>query len=422
MFARRSKQLVDRPGHSVHEPCLRRQRGLVLHYKRGGWFNLGARADWEQLRPLGAGGQSDVFLVRRPDRSRERAHSLEVLNQTPAPLTATAEVRTQVNGAIAQAIWSYARPDLDSDLAALKAFKLREAGPDGEEQALNRLRQEIAVLQQNRHGLPKLLDFNEGERWIVTEYFRQGTLEAHPERYKGRIGPALKSFQSLLRTVSGLHTDEIVHRDIKPANVFVENDGQLVLGDFGIVYLPNQPKRLTRTNESVGPHDYMPPWADRGGKLGKVEPNFDVYMLGKLLWCMVTGRLVLQREWFKEPENDVTLMFREDPHAHIINVILEHCVVERPEQCLSSASDLLTMVNTYVELIERGGQDLHKGVPRPCRICGHGYYEPNLGGRRVSLLRLWNSGGATDISTVPVEAWSCSSCGHIQFFRSAERV
>ncbi len=35
---------------------------------------------------------------------------------------------------------------------------------------------------------------------------------------------------------------------------------------------------------------YMPPWADIGGRLEKIDSNFDVYMLGKLLWCM--GRVV----------------------------------------------------------------------------------------------------------------------------------
>ena len=53
--------------------------------------------------------------------------------------------------------------------------------------------------------------------------------------------------------------------------------GVTVHYSVGIVFLPDQPKRLTRTNESVGPHDYMPPWADVGGRLGDVHPNFDVY-------------------------------------------------------------------------------------------------------------------------------------------------
>lgn len=92
--------------------------------------------------------------------------------------------------------------------------------------------------------------------------------------------------------------------------------------------MPDQPARLIRTDESVGPHDYMPPWGDVGAGLEKVHSNFDVYMLGKLLWCMVSGRLLLRREWFKEPQNDISSMFKDDPHAHVVNTILEKCVVE----------------------------------------------------------------------------------------------
>ena len=45
----------------------------------------------------------------------------------------------------------------------MKEFKIR----DDEEQSLNRLHQEIEVLQQNRPGLPKLLGFDikETGRW-----------------------------------------------------------------------------------------------------------------------------------------------------------------------------------------------------------------------------------------------------------------
>lgn len=34
-----------------------------------------------------------------------------------------------------------------------------------------------------------------------------------------------------------------------------------------IALLPNLPERLTFTNESVGPRDYMPPWAETEERL-----------------------------------------------------------------------------------------------------------------------------------------------------------
>ena len=75
---------------------------------------------------------------------------------------------------------------------------------------------------------------------------------------------------------------------------------------------------------------------------GDSGSNFDVYMLGKLLWCMVSGRPVLRREWFRRPENDISVMFRNDPHAYMINTILEKCVVEQQKDCANpSASSSL---------------------------------------------------------------------------------
>jgi serine/threonine protein kinase len=367
---------------------------------------------WEKIKPLGGGGQSDVFLVRSPERVSERAACLQ-------------KIRTAVHGDqhadLADATWLYSRPDSLSELGAMKVFKIRD--DSSEQQALDRLKQEFEILKQSRPGLPKLLDSNESERWIVTELFANGTLEDNILRYKGKPALALKAFLSLVNTVAQLHDEGIVRRDIKPANVFVEQDDELVLGDFGIVFVPDQPARLTRTNESVGPHDYMPPWADTGGRLEKVNCNFDVYMLGKLLWCMVSGRLVLRREWFRQPQNDISLIFRDDPHAYMINTILEKCVVERQQDCVG-IHDLRAMVIAFVGLIEQGGQLLQDEVPRPCHVCGAGTYQPELfrQSNPAFNLRLWNlSGGANDINSETVRLFVCSSCGHIEFFKTSPR-
>jgi serine/threonine protein kinase len=298
---------------------------------------------------------------------------------------------------------------LPSELGALKVFKLR----DDQQQSLQRLEQEVRILEQNLPGLPKLLDFNIKERWMVTEYFPKKTLEHNYSKYQGKPALALKAFLTLVKTVAALHEKGIVHRDIKPANVFVREDDELVLGDFGIVFVPDQSVRLTRTNESVGPHDYMPPWAEVNGRLVDVHPNFDIYMLGKLLWCMVSGRLRLQRERFSRPENDVTVMFKNDPAAHMINDVLEQCVVEEPGQCRVSAGDLAIIVSTYVHMLERGGQIWRDGIPKPCRICGQGTYQPNT--VPDAAIRLWT--GSSETVSFGIRLFLCDACGHVEFFR-----
>ncbi len=380
------------------------------------------KSDWERVSPtkLGEGGQSEVYLVRTPERTKQRSRSLETMNSYVSPKTQTSEVRSKQNQEYVEAIHDYTRADLPTELGAMKEFKLRE----DEEQSLRRLVQEIDVLQQNRPGLPKLLGSNVNERWIVTEYFTNGNLEDHLLEYKGNPALALKAFRSVVNTVSLLHKEGIVHRDIKPANIFIGKDHELLLGDFGLVFVPDKAPRITAYGgETVGASDFIPPWGDMGRRLEKVKPSFDVYMLGKVLWCLAAGRPVLKREYFEEPDNDVTKLFPSDPHAYMINVILKRSVVEREQKCLSSADDLLLIVDTNLEIIKQSGQLLHQGIPRICHVCGVGRYARQTFAKDTPTynMRLWNSGGATDISLIGVEVFECGTCHHIQFFRTSPR-
>jgi len=238
------------------------------------------------------------------------------------------------------------------ELGALKVFKKRGDDAKAEREVLNCLKAEIRALKQNIPGMLRLLASSEEGGWIITEYQPNGTLEDNPSLFKGKASLALRAFRPLVQAVAALHTQGILHRDIKPANVFVGSETNLILGDLGIVYRPDQQERVTQTNERVGPYDYMPIWADLGERLEKVKPNFDVYMLGKLLWCMVAGRLKLPREFYRREGFNLTEAFPDDPHMDFINSILDSCVVEKAENCLPNAKELLLMVDGYCQMTD----------------------------------------------------------------------
>jgi hypothetical protein len=77
--------------------------------------------DWEVVEPLGSGGQSEVYKVRTPARSMEREKCLR-------------KIRTALDGddrpSLAEAVWTYARPDAVGELGALKHFKIPAEGSD----------------------------------------------------------------------------------------------------------------------------------------------------------------------------------------------------------------------------------------------------------------------------------------------------
>src|SRR3989304_636531 len=109
---------------------------------------MARRTDWQIVKPLGTGGQSEVFLVRTLARATERARCLE-------------EIRLALDGdksaELAEAIWSYGRPELPPDLGALKVFHIPDREPERAE-AFGRVRNEVTVLAQDKPGLARLLD------------------------------------------------------------------------------------------------------------------------------------------------------------------------------------------------------------------------------------------------------------------------
>jgi len=367
--------------------------------------------DWEAIEPpLGEGGQSVVYRARTPSRVAEREQSFKLLSQLAGGGLrdlATAEH-------FARASWDLARPDSPSELGALKIFKIRQGGAPAEE----RLKREIAVLREGRPRLPKLLDANESEQWLVTEYFPRGTIGKSPFKYMGQPILALRAFRTLVETVAtSLHKDKIVHRDIKPDNIFYGNDGSLIPGDFGIVYMPDQAQRVTVTDERVGPWEYMPQWADSGVRYEAVEPNFDVYMLGKLLWCMVAGRLRLPREYHRRAPFDLTVMFPNNKQMNLINAILDKCLVDSPEHCLPSAGELLKIVEESLVVVDQGVPLLDGSgkLILPCRVCGKGFYLPEMSsGNRVRLQTSDEYG--RQVGLIDLQIFRCNVCTHREFF------
>lgn len=371
--------------------------------KFGGWQ--------PSVPPLGKGGQGTVYLATRPERVQQRNDlAQQAIAANPWELRLNSEERPERVKKLAPALYEYARPNDASEVGALKVFDIPDDDPQEAQQAFARLRNEIAVLRHHRPGLIKLLDANEAERWMVTEYMPHRTLAEHHDRFRGNALGALKAFRSLVQTVADLHDNKTIHRDIKPANIFLTVDGDLVLGDFGLVFLPDQRVRPTTTTERVGPRDYMPPWCDLGIRVDDVRENADVYMLGKLLWCMVSGRLKLPREYHKRASHDLTVMFKHDPSMNVINDIIGQCVVEEEHDCLQSGRKLLEVVDESLPILEHGAPLLNrKGeLTLPCRMCGRGFYHEH-GTIQVPVSELRGN-------PILMRLFVCNVCTHYEFF------
>lgn len=88
------------------------------------------------------------------------------------------------------------------------------------------------------------------------------------------------------------HPLEIVHRDVSPQNVFVSNDGQVKVLDFGIAKANSQEGR-TATGIVKGKVGYIAPEQARAEN---VDRRADIWSAGVVLWEALTGARLFKAE------------------------------------------------------------------------------------------------------------------------------
>ena len=151
-------------------------------------------------------------------------------------------------------------PSLVQDPAAVQQFK-QEA--------------ELQARMEHRHLLP-IYDSGEqdGNYYRVLRYIETGTLR---DRLSGFYEP--RAAQGLIHYIAEgldyIHRQGLIHGNLKPATIFLDEQRQPLLTDFGFAH-----------RAGAAPNVYMSPEQLQGGA---VDRRTDIYTLGVLLYEMLTG-------------------------------------------------------------------------------------------------------------------------------------
>lgn len=309
---------------------------------------------WSKIKKIGSGGQGDVYLVNKLGDVPSQNEIEKLLNSGVCNLATNVYTTGQKQQAIEdliaaiRGIQCQQQPD---ELYALKTLRTPDKSRDAE-LASSRIRNEMKAIGEVSELHPAILsivDQDVEDMWFVTPYYSRGTLADRQSWFKGKAADALDSILPIVEAVAEIHKKGLVHRDIKPENVFFSADSRSVLGDFGLVFFSDREHtRFSATLENVGSWHWMPMWA-QGRRIETISPAFDVFCLGKILWWMVSGQPIERlTAWYCDDEQyediSLTKLFPGDRDVSVLMDVLSKCVVEREDECLKNATELLKVI------------------------------------------------------------------------------
>ena len=122
---------------------------------------------------------------------------------------------------------------------------------------------------------------------IVMEFIRGRTLREYLDE-RGRLEPIEVQHigAEVAAALACAHRGGIIHRDIKPANILLSDDGRVLVTDFGIAKVLDEPD-LTRTDQLIGTVKYLAPEQVDGRP---IDARTDIYALGAVLHEALTGQ------------------------------------------------------------------------------------------------------------------------------------
>ncbi len=177
-------------------------------------------------------------------------------------------------------------------LNRIVALKMILSGEFAGSEAVKRFHSEAEAAANLDH--PGIVPIYEIGEHAGQHYFSMGFIDGPSLQGKLNAGPmpakdAARLCRKIAEAVAYAHSKNVIHRDLKPANVLIDVNGEPKVTDFGLAKKVEGDSGLTRTGAVMGTPSYMPP-EQALGQTDNIGPAADVYSLGAILYCMLTGR------------------------------------------------------------------------------------------------------------------------------------
>jgi len=171
------------------------------------------------------------------------------------------------------------------------------------------------------------------------------------------------------QAVAFAHSRGVVHRDLKPANILVGGFGEVMILDWGLAKIMNEPEsvhgdipekdhvslELTRAGKRAGTPLYMSP-EQAAGENDRIDSRSDVYSMGSILYEVLTHENLV---WGQDKEEVLEKILHQAPLSprkrtpnrripRILDSICMRAIQKNPDDRYSSLLDMVEDLRAYL--------------------------------------------------------------------------
>ncbi len=271
-------------------------------------------------------------------------------------------------------------------LNRIVALKMIKSGQLANEQEIRRFQTEAELAAGLDH--PNIVPVFEVGEIDGRHFFSMGYVEGESLEQRLLAGPMpLRDAARLLMVVAEAihyaHEKGVIHRDLKPGNIMLSNrpvrSGPESRGvaspeaacpredsssdletlvprvtDFGLAKQLADDSDLTVAGQVLGTPGYMPP-EQADGRVGDIGPYSDVYSLGAILYCLITGRPPFQAAGMMKTLRQVVECEPASPRQlnwaidQDLETICLKCLEKEPKRRYRSARALADELRRYLD-------------------------------------------------------------------------
>jgi len=235
----------------------------------------------------------------------------------------------------------------DTKLKRLVALKLLPPAvatdPTTKERFIHEAQSASALQHNNICAIHEIDETEDGQMYIVMDYYEGETLKLKIEKGKLKIDESMDIAIQIAQGLYEAHQKGIVHRDIKPANIIVTDKGEIKILDFGLAKLPKGTV-VTEEKSTLGTTHYMSPEMIEGQE---INHRTDIWSLGVVLYELFTGQLPFKGDY----ESATMYAILNEPYEPIsksksevseeLDGVISKCLEKNPDDRYQHVDDLI---------------------------------------------------------------------------------